>query len=48
MDHPALALILLSIAVIILSVPGGPPYKSWASFALALVALLSVVLGWPR
>lgn len=40
--------ILLALAVIILSTPGGPPFKSWASFVLALVALLMVVVGWPR
>lgn len=43
-----LATILLCIAVLILSTPGGPPFKSWASFALALIALLSVVIGWPH
>jgi hypothetical protein len=43
-----LALILTIVAVLILSTPGGPPYKSWAASALALIALLAVVLGWPR
>lgn len=43
-----LPLILTIVAVLILSMPGGPPQKAYASFALALVALLSVVIGWPR
>jgi hypothetical protein len=42
------AAILVCVGGIILATPGGPPYKSWAAFALFLIALLSVVIGWPR
>ena len=47
-NYIRLGVILLAVAVIVLSSPGGPPYKSWASFGLALVALLVVALGFLR
>jgi len=43
-----LPMILLSVAVMIESTPGGPPPKWIASFVLALLALLSLVVGWPH
>lgn len=41
-------LILLCIAVIIVTIPAFPSPYGWAAFALALIALLIVVVGWPR